>query len=73
MELSGKIEAVGKNVTLFKEGDEVFASTMWSGFGGYAEYKCMAEDGVLAIKPINLTFAEAAVIPFWGHYNIGHY
>src|SRR5476651_2584679 len=45
MELSGKIEAVGKNVTLFKEGDEVFASTLWAGLGGYAEYKCMPEDG----------------------------
>jgi NADPH:quinone reductase-like Zn-dependent oxidoreductase len=71
MELSGKIEAVGKNVTLFKEGDEVFASTMWSGFGGYAEYKCMAEDGVLAIKPINLTFAEAAVVPSGGITTLG--
>ena len=71
MELSGEIEGIGKNVTLFKEGDEVFASTMWSGFGGYAEYKCMSEDGVLAIKPTNLTFEEAAVIPTGGITTLG--
>jgi NADPH:quinone reductase-like Zn-dependent oxidoreductase len=66
MELSGKIEAVGKNVTLFEEGDEVFATTLWAGLGGYAEYKSMPEDGAIAIKPSNMTFEEAAVIPSGG-------
>ncbi len=71
MELAGEIVEVGKDVTLFEKGDKVFASTVWSGFGGYAEYKCMAEDGVLAMKPTNMTFEEAAVIPSGGITTLG--
>lgn len=60
MELAGEIESIGSAVTRFQVGDAVFASTFATNFGGYAEYKCMKEDGLLAIKPANLTFAEAA-------------
>lgn len=60
MELAGEIAAVGKNVTRFKIGDAIFASTMETRFGGYAEYKCFPEDGVLALKPDNLNYEQAA-------------
>jgi len=67
-ELAGQIESTGKNVTLFKEGDQVFAATDFS-LGAYAEYKCIpseSKDTVLAIKPSNMTYEEAASIPVGG-------
>lgn len=61
MELAGDIEAVGKDVTMFKPGDAVFATTEFS-FGAYAEYICMQEDRMMTLKPVNMSYEEAAPV-----------
>ena len=60
-EFSGEIEAVGKEVKLFKKGDKIFGATGAS-FGCYTEYMCMREEGFLSIKPPNITYEEAAPV-----------
>lgn len=69
IEISGKVETIGKKVESFKVGDKVFAYTGFK-FGGYAEYICLPEksksftrNGLLALKPENLSFEEAATVP----------
>ncbi|MGL1894209.1 MAG: NAD(P)-dependent alcohol dehydrogenase [Spirochaetaceae bacterium] len=71
IEISGIVESVGKNVKLFKSNDEIFALTGFN-LGGYADYICLPEKtkngtqeqkGLICLKPINLTFEEAAVVP----------
>jgi len=65
-EFAGVIEAVGKDVTLFKEGDQIFGSTGF-GSGTHAEYICLSEKKMMTIKPANIGYEEAAAVPVGGH------
>jgi NADPH:quinone reductase-like Zn-dependent oxidoreductase len=65
-EFAGEIEAVGADVSLFKEGDRVFGTTTGLATGSHAEYICVPEGGVLATVPANITYEEAAPVPIGG-------
>lgn len=64
-DIAGTVEAVGKDVVQFQPGDGVFGDLSGCGWGGFAEYVCVPEQA-LALKPSNLSFAEAAAVPMAG-------
>jgi NADPH:quinone reductase-like Zn-dependent oxidoreductase len=63
---AGELESVGRGVKKFTEGDAVFGWDLFPGFGSYAEYKCLHENGFIVKKPANVSYEEAAAIPYGG-------
>jgi NADPH:quinone reductase-like Zn-dependent oxidoreductase len=64
-DVAGEIEEIGKEITLFKKGDQIFGSAGFN-MGAYAENLCLPEDSIIALKPSNMTFEEAAAVPLGG-------
>lgn len=62
-DIAGRVEAVGRSVTQFRPGDEVFGDILWHGLGAFAEYVSVPESAPLVVKPASITPAQAAALP----------